>query len=274
MAVNIKTLSEEKRKELINKCINGTSMRQLEKDYNITRQSISKYIKDNNITIKISGRRKYIHDFDYFENIDNEHKAYWLGFMFADGYIVDYSSTYGEDSFGVKLHQKDQEHLKKFKKDLKATNPILDTSEKTPSCRLLCTSQKTVNDLIDKGCIKQKSLLLEPPKKVPDKLLFHFIRGYFDGDGSLSFYTSKNDYKNYQIKILSTEEFCKWLLDIFQMGNIYYDKRTKATWVYEVGGNKQVANFCKMIYDNSTIYMDRKYNEYNEMLKYVERQGS
>ena len=161
MAENIKTLSEEKRNELINKCINGTSMRQLEKEYNITRQSISKYIKDNNISIKISGRRKYIHDFDFFEKIDNEIKAYWLGFMFADGYIVDYSNNYGEDSFGIKLHQKDFSHLEKFKTDLNATNPILDTTEKTPSCRLLCTSQKTVNDLIDKGCEKRKSLILK-----------------------------------------------------------------------------------------------------------------
>lgn len=107
MAKNIKTLSEEKRNELINKCINGISMRKLEKEYNINRASISKYIKENNIEIKISGRRKYIHNFDFFEKIDNERKAYWLGFMFADGYIVDYSNTYGEDSFGVKLHQKD-----------------------------------------------------------------------------------------------------------------------------------------------------------------------
>lgn len=273
MAINIKTLSEEKRNELINKCINGTSMRQLEKEYNVTRQSISKYIKDNNIIIKISGRRKYTHNFDYFEIIDNEHKAYWLGFMFADGYIVDHSKNYGEDCFGIKLHQKDWNHLEKFKKDLNATNPILDTSGETPSCRLLCTSQKTVNDLIDKGCIKQKSLLLEPPKNIPEELLFHFIRGYFDGDGSLSYYISKNDYKNYQIKILSTEDFCKWLLDIFQIGNIYYDKRTQATWVYEIGGNKQVTNFCKKIYNNSTIFLDRKYDKYNEMLKYVEKQG-
>lgn len=92
--------------------------------------------------------------------------------------------------------------------------------------------------MIDKGCVKRKSLILKQPKGVPEKFIFDFIRGYFDGDGCLTYYSFENNRRAYQIKIVSTEEFCRWLFDIFKVGNFYYDKRTKATWIYEVGGNK------------------------------------
>ena len=274
MAINFKKIDKQSQIEIIEKVINGTSMRKIEQEYGVTRQSVSKYLKDNQINIKISGRRKYIHDFDYFENIDNEHKAYWLGFMFADGYIVDYSNNYGEDSFGIKLKKDDKQHLEKFKLDISATNPILDTSDDfVESCRIQCTSQKTVDDLISKGCVKRKSLILQPPKNVPSILIKDFIRGYFDGDGSLSYYITNKNYRNYQIKIVSTQEFCEWLLDFFKKGNIYQDKRTQKTWVYEAGGIYQVKTICDFLYKNTTIYLERKYNQYLEMLKYCESRG-
>lgn len=274
MAINFKKIDKQSQIEIIEKVINGTSMRKIEQEYGVTRQSVSKYLKDNQINIKISGRRKYIHDFDYFENIDNEHKAYWLGFMFADGYIVDYSNNYGEDSFGIKLKKDDKQHLEKFKLDISATNPILDTSDDlVESYRIQCTSQKTVDDLISKGCVKRKSLILQPPKNVPSILIKDFIRGYFDGDGSLSYYITNKNYRNYQIKIVSTQEFCEWLLDFFKKGNIYQDKRTQKTWVYEAGGIYQVRTICDFLYKNTTIYLERKYNQYLEMLKYCESRG-
>ena len=107
--------------------------------------------------------------------------------MFADGYIVDNEKRYGQDAFGLALAKDSIDSLEKFKKSIKATNPITwDTSKKgsQPQGRLLMRSQKTVNDLIDKGCVKQKSLILQPPKNIPDDLIRHFIRGFFDGDGS------------------------------------------------------------------------------------------
>ena len=63
-------------------------------------------------------------------------------------------------------------------------------------CRILLTSEKTVNDLIDKGCFRNKTKILKFPTEdqVPKHLIHHFIRGYIDGDGSISYY-KKNDYK-------------------------------------------------------------------------------
>ena len=169
MAINIKKIEKQILENIINDYQNGKSMRQIEQDYGVTRQSVAKYLEEQKIkTTKGNHYRIYNHDEDFFEIIDTEEKAYWLGFMFADGYIVNQQNRYGQDQFGISLAKTDIDILYKFKESIKATNPILIYPRKNnygqPLCRIVMTSQKTVNDLIDKGCKKQKSHILEPPK--------------------------------------------------------------------------------------------------------------
>ena len=66
------------------------------------------------------------------------------------------------------------------------------------------------NDLINLGCIPNKSLILLPPK-LKDEFISHFIRGYFDGDGSIGKY--KNRYK---ITFLGTNDLLLWILNFFE----------------------------------------------------------
>ena len=250
------------------------SLREIEKEFKVLRATVSKFLEEQNIK-KIKGNhyRKYFHDFDFFENIDTEEKAYWLGFMFADGYIVNHENRYGEDSFGLTLAEDSLDSIEKFKKSLNATNPIRYDNSKSigqPQAKIVLTSQKTVNDLIDKGCVKQKSLILQPPKKVPEKLLSHFIRGFFDGDGSLMKY-NYNNYPSYNINFTTTYEMAIWLRDIFGKGDVHKEKRRDFTWYYSIGGNRQVLDICHYMYDEATIWMNRKYARYQELLvKYNE----
>lgn len=275
MAISINKVSEEIKQKIIKDYQNNISLRNLEKKYNVSRSTISLYLEREGIK-KIKGNhyRKYFHDEDFFEKIDSEEKAYWLGFMFADGYIVDNEKRYGQDAFGLALAKDSIDSLEKFKKSIKATNPITwDTSKKgsQPQGRLLMRSQKTVNDLIDKGCVKQKSLILRPPKNIPDDLIRHFIRGFFDGDGSLIKYERTKNSIAYSINITSTYEMVKWIKQVFQMGQIFPEKRREQTWYFTVGGNQQVIKLYHYLYDEATIWMDRKYNRFQELLnKYSE----
>lgn len=276
MAISINKVSEEIKQKIIEDYKNNVSLRSLEKKYDVSRRTISIYLEKQGIKLtKGNHYRKYFHDEDFFEKIDTEEKAYWLGFMFADGYILNNENNYGQDCFGMALAKDSLDSLEKFKKSLKATNPITwDTSKKVgqPQGRLLLRSQKTVNDLIDKGCVKQKSLILEPPKKVPDNLIRHFIRGFFDGDGSIGKrYDSKRSYCSYLINITSTYDMVKWIKDYFQMGSVFPEKRRKNTWYFSLGGNHQVITFYHRLYDEATIWMDRKYQRFQELLnKYNE----
>lgn len=277
MAINIKKVPQEILLNIIKDYKNGKSMRQIEKDYGVTRQSVAKYLEKEKIKTQSGNHyRKYYHNFDYFENIDTERKAYWLGFMFADGYIVDYSNKYGEDKFGITLNMNDIKTLEDFKKDISSTNPITDVSSKGHNlARIIMSSQKTVNDLIAHGCIKQKSLVLKPPINVPKDFIHHFIRGFFDGDGSIFYNKSEFErHKNwntpsYSICITSTKEMIEWIIDIIGLGHLIQEKRREKTWYYRLSGNRQVKSFCDFIYKDATIFMERKYKLYQDLLKYV-----
>ena len=274
MAISINKVDAETKNKIIEAYKNNMSLSEIEKEFKVLRATVSKFLEEQNIK-KIKGNhyRKYFHDFDFFENIDTEEKAYWLGFMFADGYIVNHENRYGEDSFGLTLAEDSLDSIEKFKKSLNATNPIRYDNSKSigqPQAKIVLTSQKTVNDLIDKGCVKQKSLILQPPKKVPEKLLSHFIRGFFDGDGSLMKY-NYNNYPSYNINFTTTYEMAIWLRDIFGKGDVHKEKRRDFTWYYSIGGNRQVLDICHYMYDEATIWMNRKYARYQELLvKYNE----
>lgn len=272
MAINIKKLKDEQIQQIIEDYQNGKSMRQIERDYNVARQSVAKYLEEKQIkTTKGNHYRKYKHQYDYFENIDTEEKAYWLGFMFADGYIVDYSKKYGEDKFGITLHSKDKKTLEQFKKSIQSTNPITDVSSNGRQLhRIIMSSQKTVDDLISHGCIKQKSLILKPPIGVPQSLIHHFIRGYFDGDGSISLYNDKR-----QIKTL----YCGCVSFISKLNDYLYNDGIVNRSSINFGKDKKRRIFCDIewsgftnmkaifhyMYDDATIYGNRKYNKFLEI---------
>ena len=278
-----KAIPIEIQEQIVQDYTNNISIRELNLKYGFSRPALSKLLEDLEVK-KTKGNhyRKYFHDEDFFENIDNEEKAYWLGFMFADGYIENNENHYGQDKFGLSLAQDSLDSIEKFKKSLKATNPInWDYSGqrygKQPLCKMVLTSQKTVNDLIDKGCVKQKTLILEPPKKIPDDLIRHFVRGFFDGDGSLIRYQRKNTtHISFGINFTTTKSFAEWLYKINNStGNIYKEKRREHTWYYSFSGNQQVIKFYHWLYDDATIWMDRKYQKFQELLiKYGENQGN
>ena len=165
MAISINKLSEDIQNQIIEAYKNNMSLREIENQFGATRATVSKFLEIKGIkTTKGNHYRKYFHDIDFFETINTEEKAYWLGFMYADGYIVNHENRYGEDDFGITLAEDSIDSIEKFKASIKATNPIRYDNSKQgqKQVKLVCCSQKTVNDLIDKGVLKGKSLILIP----------------------------------------------------------------------------------------------------------------
>lgn len=284
MAISINKVNEAIRQKIIEDYKNGKSMRQIEIDYGVTRMTVSRYLTKIGIKVTIGNHhRTYSHKEDFFHTIDTEEKAYWLGFMFADGYISNNDNRYGQDQFGLSVAEEDIDSLYQFKEALNATNPVHTYNRNShtkgqPLCRLQLTSQQTVNDLIRLGCGKQKSRSLQPPTNVPNELVIHFIRGFFDGDGSIT--KSKNNrYKStdgyvYGINITTTKAIADWLQAYFDMGSVVKESRREFTYYYSLGGHRQVIKFYHILYDKATVYMKRKYLRFQELLnKYEETQG-
>jgi hypothetical protein len=127
----------------------------------------------------------------YFNNIDNSEKAYWLGFLYADGYVTT------NNRWGLQLAIKDLSHMENFLKCLQCNVNIkkrfkisLITNKYLESCGFMIHNLKMYNDLYKYGVVNNKTYCLKFPSinLIPDKLLSHFIRGYFDGDGSITYY--------------------------------------------------------------------------------------
>ena len=70
---------------------------------------------------------------------------------------------------------------------------------------------------------------------------------------------------SYSICITSTKEMVEWLIQILGDGKIYKEERREKTFYFKLGGNIKVRHFCKYIYKDATIFMERKYNYYKEL---------
>lgn len=271
-------LSEEETNNIIQDYLSGKTLRQMEKDNLQCKAYLSKVLKQNGIEIRNNtlNSRKYTHNEDFFETIDNEVNAYWLGFIYADGFIESKRKN-SNQKFGLTLNSIDEEHLSKFKSHIKATNPIkyYTGSGYNPSgefSKILLTSQKTVDDLKRLGVKENKTMTLVFPDtlKVPTSLVRHFVRGYFDGDGTIYCYKHKKySHINYHVSFTGTKEMIDGIKR-FLNKEVVICSRHNAFYI-NIGGNPQVKNILDMLYKDASVYLERKHNKFLDLCKYIER---
>lgn len=236
-----------------------------------TRQTLAKYFKDLGIEV-VNKQNVTKFDEHIFDEIDTEEKAYWLGFLFADGGLSSHPEN-GKARYEIELSLKnsDKEHLHKFNKFMKCIKDNVKTSKvkaggkEYARCRWRITNKHLWETLNNYGCTPQKSLTLEFPEELifSDKsLIRHFIRGYFDGDGCLTRYVSAHTVTPH-VTILGTPEFLHKLESYIPVNIKYrHDKRhTEHTLMMEFNKEEGI-KFLNYIYFDSNIYLDRKYKLY------------
>ena len=180
------------------------SLAKIAKEYCICRNKLSKtLISFGYQPINYQNNVKLIQSI--FDNIDDEYKAYWLGFIYADGSITN------DGIFEIQLAEKDFEHLIKFKNFIKWENEIK-FKDSTKSVRITFRNKYFTNQLNKLGVVPNKSLILSYPDFIPDFLQRHFIRGYFDGDGCIHFRKCVKK-RNVLISLLGTSIFLNSLRD-------------------------------------------------------------
>lgn len=238
--------------------VSGKSLTQAAKEANVGYCSLQPRIKKLKLTRsnKINSR-KYEINHNFFDKIDTEEKAYWLGFIYADGYLTNSGS---QKLVGIALAIKDKQHLEKFLKSTDSNYPIHDyissskKYKKTKYSRIVATSEQMYESLLSHGVFQNKSLVLKFPN-LNKSLLRHFVRGYFDGDGS--FAKAK---RGHSIKICGTKEVLLGILNFFgKKPKLYKRKKDdKNNWYISIGGRLQVKRIATLLYADSTIYLDRK----------------
>lgn len=230
------------------------SRKALAKKYKTCCTKLTKYIRE-------AGHVLETFNVDIFNVIDTEEKAYWLGFLYADGYVSDGVRNGVE----LSLQLGDKGHLEKFKTFL---NSSLTVKSDTFRCRLTITNPKFKADLIKHGCTPKKTFTLTFPK-IPKSLEKHFIRGFFDGDGCITRSVKDGIWNSASISC-AADAFMTTLIEklSFYLGVESlpkYKYSNSKLWVCIVKGNlfSKLVNF---LYEDCSIYLDRKYERYSNSI--------
>lgn len=113
--------------------------------------------------------------------------SYVLGYIVADGCI--YKRKDRKDSYILNITSKDRDHLVSINKSLHSDYPISIkyNSQRMPHSQIQISNLEICKDLMNLGILPRKTIHLEPIS-APDKYFFDFVRGFFDGDGSVYIY--------------------------------------------------------------------------------------
>lgn len=196
---------------------------------------------------------KYKFNHNYFSNIDTEDKAYFLGMMYADGNI-----GLNHNTKTVRLVNTDKEMLESFIEYIEGDNRIYEETHnvfKTKCYRVRLASSQMYDDLNALGCTPRKSLVLKYPI-IPNRLDHHFIRGYFDGDGTVGLYKVKHStWKRLMSGFCGTKEMLEEIRDISGLHNTI--RKQKNIHVITFSCFKSM-DLYRYMYKDATVYMKRK----------------
>lgn len=218
---------------------------------------------------------KYTYNENYFEIIDSEQKAYFLGLLMADGSIYN-------DKLTLSLSGVDGGMINAFGRAISnGEYPLYEYTPKNSkqvAYRITISNKKICESLQRYTTWRNKSLHLSPPENISEPYIKHFIRGYFDGDGHISYWYYKQSKKDeqgigglkYNFSITSTFAFCEWTMRVFaSLGvNSYIIKNKGNSHSLLVSGGIQVQKVLDYMYKDATIYLERKHSKYKEITDY------
>lgn len=261
-----KLIPPELQEKILQKQKEGLSITQIANALHISRTTVFRVLSKANVTNRDGIFRKYHFDENIFEQIDTEEKAYWLGFLYADGNV-----QLGERScVDLALKAEDRKHVEAFASFINATPPLPITErliplkgKEFPACRVQAFSKKIASDLNHWGCTPNKSLTLQFPDFLDDSLMPHFMRGYFDGDGCVCLsYQDKTPMV--RANVTGNKDFILKYEDYLVKRGIFngHNRYSMTGEAIEIthGGNLQCKRLYDFFYSNATIYLDRKYN--------------
>ena len=257
--------TQEEIQEIIKLYKENNSLTSIGKNFLVSKNVIKRILQENNIQLR-KRTTKHKNNTSIFHTIDNPEKAYWLGFLAADG--INYRREQNA-IIGLNLNRKDKTQLEKFKQFCESDADIVDFiasngfSNNTLMSKLFIYSVEMSDDLTKNGVPPKKSLILQPPP-IEEKYYLPFICGYFDGDGSIS---KASQYNNYLISIQGTKEILEWINSILQISNSL-EKRyenDKNSYYIRCGGTNKPYKILNKLYTSCETHLDRKYKLYKNL---------
>lgn len=189
---------------------------------------------------------------DYFKCIDTDNKAYIFGIISSDGSVC--------NGLSIVLSNKDIEILENLKSELNSTHPI---KEKNGYVHFCISNKKIKKDLFSLGLLLNKSQNNLKFPNLEDKYISHYLRGIFDGDGSI--YENNGEYT---VSFSGGEQFLMQIKDYFLIYGINsylryrYGSENKNSCMLEIRGSVQIQKIFLLLYKDSVLFLKRKYNKF------------
>lgn len=208
---------------------------------------------------------------DYFSEIDNQNKAYFLGLIIADGNVFKPQDGNRQSSISITLQDEDVYILEKFKAELKTNTQI--SSDGRGSSTIAIRSDKIAKDLERYYIYERKSFNTKLPE-LNDDMMRHLIRGIMDGDGCIQSYQTdvRNRYKH-SIGFCGTELLMTQIRDYLVSNlniscpTVYTYKNRKlsmVTW----GSIHDMYIILEYLYKDAETYLLRKKEIYEDFKKH------
>jgi len=251
---------EEKKAKAIELFEQGVSMQAISREIGINNNTISMYLREQGIDTFKHNRKHSLNE-NVFDIIDTEEKAYWLGFLSADGSVqarTKNGKTVSSYILELGLKADDKHHLEKLCDFLDISREIIKYRKSTNSYRVFVSSTALCKRLIELGLTPNKTYSLKLNENVLNSSLArHYLRGLFDGDGHIS----KN---KYQISITSAS------LDVLDCVNKHFSEYLQTSYMpyrYRKNSNaiqlryrvQDSIKILRYLYEDATIFLDRKH---------------
>ena len=257
--------------EAVRLYIGGLSLGQTAKKLSISKRSVQLCVREAGVETRdpILASRKYTLNDNYFQEITDEERAWWLGWMASDGCLK------GNSTIQLSLAWTDRGHVEKFRTALGATHPIRKEERVfngTPSglAAFRVRSFQMFADLQRHGIHPRKTFTVKPWNG-PEEWLAHYYRGVFEGDGSI--FKAVQHRRGWTIAVAGTLAIVEGFADFvrrqlsIEPGEIRPAGRVFQLKYWRVADVRAV---IRLLYDDATCWLERKKATAEEALQYLE----
>lgn len=274
-----KKLAKAQKQQLIDLYKDGLSTYKIGEVLNVDACTVQRWLDKLDIEKRSlsEATRTYSIDETYFDEIDTEDKAYFLGWLYSDGCNSTYDNK-GKNRYNIvlQLQKRDKEILDAFLSHMKSNAPlsyVAPRAENEQGYYRMSVYNKHMSQTLEKhGVTANKTFTVTYPTWLPEELQHHFIRGVFDGDGNISLYSKRKrdgKFSGASISIIGTENLCNnmWRIMHEELRLPAYITDTHDTderiRTIRIDRKDSVYKFMEWMYKDATIWLSRKKDKYN-----------
>lgn len=245
-------------------CENRTGYKAIAKILKCDYTAVKRRCEELGLTMCYKRKNKNLNS-NFFNKIDSEEKAYLLGLIYTDGSVRKKGNS---GQLRIQLQLRDEEMLLKIKKLLNVdSNLIYDKRIGKECVSLEIFDKQLYEDLVKHGVVDNKTYSSNHLPEVPEDLLIPFLRGLFDGDGVLSFKENYNEVSVgfvsfFEENVLQFQEMIDKLINKTEHNKTIYKNEDGSSYRCSWRGRRQCLKILHLLYDNSNIYLERKYNKF------------